>query len=1154
MFEQNPVPSIVFISAAEKTSVTVSGPPSKLRKLFRASEKLRYAKIIELPVYAGLCHAPHLYERSDAKAIIRSVELSVASRREGSIITLLSCSSGQQMSGRSPEEIFENVVAEIMRGTIRWNKVVEGLGDIVFNIQEQGCELYAFRTSHVVKDMISKLKSRMPQLAIDNVDLVAWITDMSNTATTADMADSKIAIIGMSCRYPSGANDSQLFWELLQEGRDVHQKIPADRYNVDSHTDPTGKQPNTSLTPFGCFIDQPGLFDAGFFNMSPREAAQTDPMHRLALVTAYEALEESGYVPRRTESTDLKGISTFYGQASDDYREVNSNQDIDTYYIPGGCRAFAPGRINYFFKFAGPSFSCDTACSSSLATLQIACTSLWSGDTNMVVAGGLNVLTNSDAFAGLSRGHFLSKTGSCKTWDCDADGYCRADGVGSLVMKRLEDAEADNDNILGVILSTATNHSADAISITHPHAGAQADLYQKVIGRAGVDAREVGFVEMHGTGTQAGDSVEIESITKVFAPDGKSSARRTEPLHIGAVKSNVGHGEAAAGITALIKVLLMFQNNAIPPHAGIKTAINPKFPDLEKLCVRIPYQKVPWERAAGKRRLAIVNNFSAAGGNTTMLLEEPPLRAKAVGDARTSFVVAISAKSKKSLTKNLASLLAYLENEPSTPLHDLAYTTTARRVHHNYRISAAGSSINEIVKGLSSHVGNKSVKSVPNEPPKIAFVFSGQGTFYANVGRQLYIDLPLFRNRIQELDLLVCRFGFPSFLTVIADDYPEDHVFRPVLTQLTIVCIGITLADLWTSLNVRPSVVIGASLGEYAALYAANVLSASDAIYLAGKRAQCLEAACKIGTHAMLAVRATVEQVKEQSDGKPYEIACINGKADICVSGSVEEICDLRESLETHGHKCHQLDVPFAFHSTQMDSILDDFESIGQGVVFKAPDVPIISPLLNDCVYDGKTVNATYMRRATREPVQFATAVEKAQEVGLVDDKTIWIDIGPHPICCNFIRSVVPSPSVTLGTLRRDEDNWRTLANTMNVLHSSGVELKWNVWHNDFENNLSLLKLPKYEWDDKNYWIQYNGNWSLTKDKAPSLEDGNAATVTSVHSTLRSSLVHKVVKEVMNEDSGEVHIRSDLMQSEFFEAANGHMMNGCAVVTSVSET
>ncbi len=305
--------------------------------------------------------------------------------------------------------------------------------------------------------------------------------------------------------------------------------------------------------------------------MSPREAAQTDPMQRLMLSTAYEAMEMAGIVPGRTPSTKTDRIGTFYGQTSDDWREVNAAQDIDTYFISGGVRAFGPGRINYHFKFSGPSFIIDTACSSSLAAIHLACTSLQAGQCDTAFAGGANVLTNPDIFSGLSRGHFLSKTGSCKTFDNDADGYCRGDGVATVILKRVDDALTDRDPILGVIRGTATNHSAEAISITHPHVGAQESLFSKVLQDSGVDAHEISYVEMHGTGTQAGDGVEMESVSNVFAP--RSRQRGTdEPLYLGAIKANIGHGESVAGVSSLIKLLLMLQKNVIPPHCPLIAA------------------------------------------------------------------------------------------------------------------------------------------------------------------------------------------------------------------------------------------------------------------------------------------------------------------------------------------------------------------------------------------------------------------------------------------------------------------------------------------------------------------------------------------------------------------------------------------------------
>lgn len=426
----------------------------------------------------------------------------------------------------------------------------------------------------------------------------------------------RVAIVGFSGRFPS-AKDAEELWEILRDGRDVHKQIPPDRFDINTHYDPTGKTRNKMKTQFGCFVDEPGLFDNNLFHVSPREAMQMDPVQRLGLITAYEAIEMAGIVVGRTSSTENDRIGTFYGQASDDWRETNSSQNIDTYFIPGGIRAFTPGRINYHFKFSGPSYSVDTACSSSFAAIQVACTSLSKGECDTAIAGGVNILTNPDIFTGLSRGHFLSNTGQCKAFDEAADGYCRAEGVVSLALKRLPDAIADNDHIYGVILGSRTNHSAQATSITRPHHEAQAFLCQRILDSAGVHSHEVDYVEMHGTGTQAGDYHEMLSVTQIFAP--LDAPLRPKPLYVGTVKANVGHAEAAAGVISLVKVLKMLQHEAIPPHVGIQSGVmNKKFPsDLAERNIRIAERQIPWKkRSDGSHRLAFLNNFSAAGGNT----------------------------------------------------------------------------------------------------------------------------------------------------------------------------------------------------------------------------------------------------------------------------------------------------------------------------------------------------------------------------------------------------------------------------------------------------------------------------------------------------------------------------------------------------------
>lgn len=364
-----PEASKIFISALSATSVTISGPPSRLKSLFRNSDFFRDRRFIALPVYGGLCHAGHIYNSQHVQSVIQTSSLKSLNVKCLPAIPVFSTSTGKPYSASTAKELFEHIISEILTQKIEWGNVIQGLIEQANTITASECQILVFRMSLPIYDLLGALKS---DLETSTEDVVSWVsqTFLAEGVPRGTM-QSKIAIVGMACRLPGGSTDTEKFWDLLEKGLDVHRKIPADRFDVETHYDPAGKRVNASHTPYGCFVEDPGLFDAPFFNMSPREAQQTDPMQRLALVTAYEALERAGYVPNRTAATNLHRIGTFYGQASDDYREVNTAQEISTYFIPGGCRAFGPGRINYFFKFWGPSFSIDTACSSSLATIQV---------------------------------------------------------------------------------------------------------------------------------------------------------------------------------------------------------------------------------------------------------------------------------------------------------------------------------------------------------------------------------------------------------------------------------------------------------------------------------------------------------------------------------------------------------------------------------------------------------------------------------------------------------------------------------------------------------------------------------------------------------------------------------------------------------------
>lgn len=1096
-----PLSNSCHISAIRRSSVTVSGPAKAIR-LVKSSCHLEHKIHLQgIPL-----HAPALFSERDLVGLERTSPL------EAAALDVLCCISNQFQLSTDLSEV----------------------------VAESNVKVVTFSSGELTNEALGQLSNQHGR-RIDVIDLAATECNGSTAPSKPD-----IAVVGMAGRFPE-ADDAEKFWLLLQAGRDVHRTIPSDRFNFETHYDQDGERKNTSKTPYGCFINRPGLFDSRFFNMSPKEAEQTDPAQRLTILTAYEALEMSGFVPNRTPSTREDRVGTFYGQASDDWRETNSSQDINTYFIPGGIRAFGPGRINYHLKFSGPSFSVDTACSSSFAAIHAACNALWVGDCDTAIAGAANILTNPDIFAGLSAGHFLSHTGSCKTFDMNADGYCRADGVGSIILKRLKDAESDKDNILGVILGIQTNHSAHAVSITHPHAPTQAALYQSLLANSSIDPYDIDYIEMHGTGTQAGDFHETSSISEVFGSSIRH--RRQYPVYVGSAKANIGHAEAAAGIISIMKVLQMLRKSLIPPHVGIKETFNPSLPtDLEERGIRIPLSTVMWpQRNDSTPRTAFLNNFSAAGGNTSIILQERACEHDYRDDPRPAQVITITAKTVTSMQSNIKNLVRHIAEHPELRLADLSYTLTARRMAHSLRRSFAASTLEDARRQLLS-CQDAAHEPYPTTIPGVIFVFTGQGALYPGLAKSLFDTCISFRKDILEYDSIAQSHGFPSFLKLITGHTPDLASLGVVITQVGQVVVQLALANLWQSWGIRAKAVIGHSLGEYPAFVIAGVMSASDMIYLVGRRAKMMDESSAAGSHGMVAVNEDASRVASELIASSVEVSCDNGPKMTVLGGPMEQLDDCASRLESKGLKCTKLPLPHAYHTSQVDPILAELRKAASRIQLHKPKVPIISSVLGRTVSPGSgDIDPEYICQHARSTVKFQTVLCGLKNHDEWTAGAIWLEVGPHPTCVKLVQRNLGPKVVIAESLNKDRNPWKTLSVTVCNLYDRGFNLLWEEFHRSFEGCHRLVELPAYAWDLRNFWIQYENDWALTKGNKLMKSIKESATVQSLLST---TSVQRVIEEDSSDGRASILCETDFLEPILRKKAAGHKVNGVALCSS----
>ncbi|KAI1357984.1 hypothetical protein F5Y08DRAFT_351317 [Xylaria arbuscula] len=1120
-----------WIGVIGSSWVTVSGPPSTLELLKAECPEFRNLSPVTLPV-ASAVHAPHL-PAFEFKSTARPSYIWDYPIQEGACI--MATDDCVPYTARTLGEVAQRIIPAVLRTPLKIQGTFTATAKYLKKLGSTAA-ISVIGPSAQAASLIQTLK-----YAGVSVTVLPVPDNVRNTAQRDGTG--AVAIVGMSARLPQ-ANDLVEFWQLLLEGRTTHKRIPSDRFNLDDFYDPTGAKKNSMMSTDGCFLSDPGGFDARLFNMSPREAIHVDPTHRLLLMASHEALERAGHNPEAGPSRNTR-TAVYFGQNADVWREANAEQGVDTFTAPGILRAFSPGRVSNYFGFQGATYSVDSACSSSATAIQLACDALIHRKCDMALAGGAQIASSPFEFCALGRSGFLSQCGGCKTFRADADGYCRGEGVGVIVLKRLEDALADNDNIEAVITGWGRN-SSGASSITHPHSEAQEKLIRQVLRQTYASPDQIGYVECHGTGTIVGDLAEMISITNVF---GKHFTRDV-PIHVGSLKANVGHSESAAGVSSVVKAALMLKKGVIPPQAGIapETRLHPGFADLDvsPICIASQPDRIYKEKI-------LVNNFDAAGGNTCLLIESAPKPDERPPelDSRTWHLVTVSAQTDESLQSNRNNLMKYLVNHPNSKPSDVAYSTTRRKMTYPLRSAYAIQSTRDLIDQLENDIAHpdRNVATVTGKP-KVIFMFNGQGSHFFCIARELYNTHPAFHKSLDSLQGM-CQELYPqmrrTIINILADEGTHIDGSFVVEEQLAIVCVQLALADLWRSWGVQPDMVLGHSIGEYAALSVAGVLSVADTLWLVAKRAELLDETYTAGEYGMLSLSATADDVlallNDHGLQDSCDLACFNSDTSHVVGGLTTELLKLEMYAKSKDIATQSLAMGYAGHCRIMERICEPLRKIARKVSFFAPRIPVCSSVTGEITSHEGRFTADHIVLHARQPVRFSDSLKRIEAIFKNEPVSpAWIDIGPNSTCLTMLRQTLNvSPSHLLPSLCKSESNWKTLTTSAGKAYAAGVKIDWSEFHRPFVPMLKLLDLPTYAFTLKTFWQPY----TLATACAAGID--MSGRTQQEHEFTPTAAVQRIRNQKIGTERIEVTFISSLADLRLRDAIEGHRIEGSCV-------
>lgn len=881
-----------------------------------------------------------------------------------------------------------------------------------------------------------------------------------------------IAIIGMGCRFPGGADSPGKFWQLLKSGVDAVSEVPAQRWDVNAFYDSDPAAPGKMSTRWGGFLEQVDQFDAQFFGISPREAVSMDPQQRLLLEVSWEALEDAGQVVDR-----LSGSQTgvFVGVSFSDYTllQLADIFNIDAYAATGNAHSVMAGRLSYLLDLHGPSVAVDTACSSSLVALHLACQSLKNKECNLAVAGAVNMILLPVAAVCFSKWGMMAADGRCKTFDARADGFVRGEGCGVVVLKRLSDALADGDNILALIPGSSVNQDGRSTGLTAPNGRSQQAVVRQALANAGVTPAQITYIETHGTGTALGDPLEVEALGAVFGQNGEK--RRS--CAIGAVKTNIGHLEAAAGIAGLIKVVLSLRHEAIPPNLHFET-LNPHI-SLAGTPFVIPTELRPWPSGA-ERRYAGVSSFGFSGTNAHVVLEEAPRRPEAdrreEPSAGRPYLLPLSARSPEALNA-LARIyrdsLETLEPGGVGSVADIVYTASVRRSHHHDRLAVVGRSHRELVENLGAFLegtarpGTSSGRVDPGRQQGLVFAFSGQGSQWVGMGRELLKAEPVFRTTVEQCDALLRRHAGWSLLDELGADASRSRLDETEVAQPALFALQVALAALWRSWGIVPDAVVGHSLGEVAAAHVAGALSLEEAVRVSFHRGRLMQRATGLGK--MATVELSLDEARRVLVG--YEdrlsIAAINSPTFTVLSGEPAALDEVLGALQQKTIFCRVLRVNCASHSPQMEPLQEELLQALKDIEPRAASLPIFSTVTGE-VGDGRDFGAAYWARNIREPVRFAAAVQ-----GLLQQKhEVYLELSPHPLLSAALSQCLSgssSGSTVLSSLRHGEEERSAMLGSLGALYALGHPVDWTKL---YPSGGRCVPLPSYPWQRDRFWLE----------------------------------------------------------------------------------